>query len=66
MSIWSLNMSKLGSKATIKDLKKLNALVKRIGSRNSMVKFSRIGQKEDLVIHAVIDEGLSIGGVWSC
>ena len=67
LSIWALNLSKQSSKATIGDLKKLNNIIKRIGSRQSRVKFAKIGQKEDLVLHAVGDasfksDGPSIGG----
>ena len=67
LSIWALNMSKKNTKATIGDLKKVNQLVKKVKIRQSKVKFSKIGRKEDLVIHAVGDasyksDGPSVGG----
>ena len=67
MAIWALNLSKCGSKATIGDLKKLNNVIKKISIRQSKVKFCRVGNKEDLVLHAVGDasfksDGPSIGG----
>ena len=67
LAIWALNLSKRGSKANIGDLKKLNTVVKKIGIRQSKVKFSKLGRKEDLVLHAVGDasyrcDGPSIGG----
>ena len=67
LAIWALNLSKTGSKATIGDLKKLNAVVKKISLRQSRIKFNCVGKKEDLLIHAVGDasyrcDGPSIGG----
>ena len=67
LAIWSLNLSKQNAKATIGDLKKVNQIVKKVQNRQSKVKFSVIGRKEDLVIHAVGDasykcDAPSIGG----
>ena len=67
LSIWALNMSKRSTKANIGDLKKVNQIVKKINMRQSKVKFSKVGRKEDLIIHAVggasyKSDGPSIGG----
>ena len=45
----------------------MNQLVKKVKMRQSKVKFSKVGRKEDLVIHAVGDasyrsDGPSVGG----
>ena len=60
-------MSKTGSKATIGDLKKLNRVIKKVSDRQSKVKFTHIGNKQDLVLHAIGDasfksDGPSVGG----
>ena len=67
IAIWALNLSKRNSQATIGDLKKVNQVVKKVMKRQSKVKFCVIGQKDDLVLHAVSDasyksDGPSIGG----
>ena len=67
LSIWSLNLSKRNSSATVGDLKKVNQIIKKVRSRQSKVKFAHIGKKEDLVIHSVGDasyksDAPSIGG----
>ena len=67
LAIWSLNLSKQNAKATIGDLKRVNQIVKKVRCRQSRVKFSMVGRKEDLVIHAVGDasykcDAPSIGG----
>ena len=67
LAVWALNLSKSGSKATIGDLKKLNRVIKKVKSRQSKVKFAKIGNKQDLVLHAVGDasfkcDGPSVGG----
>ena len=55
LSVWALNLSKSNANATIGDLKKINQILKKVKIRQSKVKFSKIGKKEDLVIHAVGD-----------
>ena len=67
LAIWALNLSKKNSNATIGDLKKINQVVKKVRGRQSKVKFSVIGNKEDLVIQSVGDasykcDAPSIGG----
>ena len=67
LSVWALNMSKRNTKANIGDLKKVNQIVKKVNIRQSKIKFSKVGRKEDLIIHAVGDasyksDGPSIGG----
>ena len=67
LSIWSLNLSKRNTNATLGDLKRVNQIIKKVRSRQSKVKFSHIGKKEDLVIHAVGDasykcDAPSVGG----
>ena len=67
LAIWALNLSKIGSKATIGDMKKLNQVIKKVKGRQSKVKFSKVGNVNDLVLHAVGDasykcDGPSVGG----
>ena len=67
LSIWALNMSKKNSKATIGDLKSINKIIQKIKKKQSLVRFTRIDTKENLVLHVVGDasyrsDGPSIGG----
>ena len=67
LAIWALNLSKQNAKATVGDLKRVNQIVKKVRNRQSKVQFTRIGHKEDLVVHAIGDasyksDGPSIGG----
>ena len=55
LSICALNLSKNNQRATIGDLKKVNNVVKKVKAKKSKVVFSRVGEKEDLMIHAVGD-----------
>ena len=55
IALWSLNLSKRTSSATIGDLKKKNHIVKKIWSWQSKVKFSKIGEREDLIVQSVGD-----------
>ena len=67
LAIWVLNLSKRNSNATIGDLKRINQVVKKVKSRQSRIKFSRIGTREDIIVHSVGDasykcDSPSIGG----
>ena len=55
LAVWGLNLSRRNSSATIGDLKKVNQIVKNIRSQQSRVKFSVIGEREDLVVQSVGD-----------
>ena len=57
-------MSKKNAKATIGDIKKVNQLVIKIRIRQSKVKFSKVGRKEDLLIHAVGDASYKCDAGW--
>ena len=67
LAIWALNLSLKNSNATIGDLKKINQIVKKVKSRQSRVKFTRIGDRDDIAVHSVGDasykcDAQSIGG----
>ena len=67
LAIWVLNLSKKNSNATIGDLKRINQIVKQVKSRQRRIKFSRIGKREDIIVHSVGDasykcDASSIGG----
>ena len=46
----ALQMSKKNKEATISDLKDINRIIKQVHSKESRVKYTHIGNKEDLVI----------------
>ena len=65
--ITALLMSLNNSEARIRDLKRINHVIKRIHSKSNKVVFSRVGNKEELVIFGLGDasyrnNGKSIGG----
>jgi hypothetical protein len=60
-------MSKKNHKVTIKDLKRVNKVIDRIRSKPSEVVFSKLGQKDDLVVYGLADgsyklDDKSVGG----
>ena len=55
LSIYALDLAKKQKKATIKDLREVNRILKRVREKESRVKFVRVGQKEDLLIVGVSD-----------
>ena len=55
LAITALEMSKKNSSATIGDLKNINRVVEKIKSQPSRVEFTKIGRKEDLMIHGLTD-----------
>ena len=67
LAIIGLNMSMKSKGATIGDLKKVNQIVKKVKSKESTVKFRKIGTKEDLKIYGLGDasykcDSKSVGG----
>ena len=63
-----LQMSKKNKEATISDLRDINKILKQVHSRESKIKYSHIGNKEDLVIIRLGDASYkhndkAIGGV---
>ena len=61
-------MSKKNNSAKIKDLRDISRVLKKAKERSSKLKFSRIGQKEDLIILGIGDASFksndkAIGGV---
>ena len=67
LAIIGLNMSMKSKGATIGDLKKVNKIVKKVKSKESTVKFRKIGKKEDLKIYGLGDasykcDSKSVGG----
>ena len=67
LAICALSMSRRNSKATIGDLKMVNHVVKRIKNKENKVVFTKVGKKEDFIIHGLGDASYkcdekSIGG----
>ena len=67
LAIVGLNMSMKNKDATIGDLKKVNKIVKKVKSKESKMKFGKIGKREDLKIYGLGDasykcDSKSIGG----
>ena len=68
LAITALEMSKKNSSATIGDLKNINRVVEKIRNQPSRVEFTKIGRKEDLMIHGLTDasyksDSKSISGI---
>ena len=55
----ALDMSKKASKATVKDLKKINKVVDRVHERESRVMFWKVTEREDLITFGVADAAYS-------
>ena len=67
MAITALEMSKKNASAVIKDLKKVNKVIEKIRDKPCKVKFTKVTEKEDLMLLGVTDashttEGNSTGG----
>merc|ERR1711905_81722 len=55
----ALDMSKKASKATVKDLKKINKVVDRVHERESRVMFRKVAEREDFITFGVADAAYS-------
>ena len=55
LAITALIMSKKNSNATIKDLKKINKVIEKIRAKPCRVNFTKIGNKEDLILLGITD-----------
>ena len=55
LAIYALDMAKKQKKAVIKDLREVNRVLKKVREKESKVKFSKIGEKEDLCVMGVSD-----------
>ena len=67
LSITALQMSMKNNEAKIRDLKQINHVVKRIKDKPNQVVFSKVGEKDDLVVFGLGDasyrcDAKSIGG----
>ena len=67
LSITALQMSMKNNEAKIRDLKQINHVVKRIRDKSNQVVFSKVGDKDDLVVFGLGDasyrsDSKSIGG----
>ena len=65
----ALQMSKKNQGATIADLRDVNRILKRVRERRSMIKYGKIGDKEDLILVGVGDashkqDDKAIGGIF--
>ena len=52
-------MSKRASKATVKDLKKINKVIDRVHGRESRVVFRKVADREDLITFGIADAAYS-------
>ena len=55
LSYIAIRMSKKNNSATIRDLRDVNCVLKKVRERKSKVKFEKIGSKEDLRIAGIAD-----------
>ena len=55
ISIHALELAKKQKKETLKDLKEVNIVLKKVQEKESKVMFKKIGEKEDLCITGVTD-----------
>ena len=65
----ALEMSKKNNSAKIADLRNISRVLKKVRKRCSMIKFSRIGPRDDLIIIGIGDalfksEEKAVGGVF--
>ena len=68
MSYSSLSMSKRNNSSTIADLRNVSRVLKKAKERPSILRFSGIGEKEDLIVLGIGDTSFkvdekAIGGV---
>ena len=69
LSYTALEMSKKNNLVKIADLRNISRVLKKVRERQSMIKFSRIGPRDDLIIIGVGDasfksEEKAVGGVF--
>ena len=67
LAVTALKMARKSSKPTLADLKNINKVVKKVRMKKNEVRFTRIGNKEDLEVNGVGDASYkldekSIGG----
>ena len=67
MTIYALDLAKRQKKATLKDLRSVNRVLKKVHKKESKVKFKKIGNREDLCLVGVCDASYqfydnSVGG----
>jgi hypothetical protein len=55
LSVMALLMSKKNAGACIRDLKKINHVIEKIQEKPNKVEYTRIGDKEDLMLHGLTD-----------
>ena len=66
-AIYALDLAKRQKKATLKDLRSVNRVLKKVHKKESKVKFKKIGNREDLCLVGVCDASYqfydnSVGG----
>ena len=67
IAIYALDLAKRQKKATLKDLRSVNRVLKKVHKKESKVKFKKIGNRADLCIVGVCDASYhyddnSVGG----
>ena len=55
LAIYALELAKKQKKATIKDLREINRVLKKVREKESRVVFTRIGSKDELSLIGVSD-----------
>ena len=60
LSYTHLSMSKKNNSATIADLRNVSRVIKKVKERPSMIRFSRIGDKEDLIVLRIGDASFKV------
>lgn len=64
ISIYALNLAKKQKKATLKDLRAVNRVLKRVQEKEIKVVFKIIGKKEDLCVVGVCDASYHYDNRW--
>ena len=57
----ALQLSMKNKEATVRDMKKANALIKKAKSAPSLVVFTKVREPEDLIVHALSDASYTAG-----
>ena len=55
IAIYALDLAKKQKNATLKDLRNINRVIKKVHAKDSKVKFGRVAKKEDLCITGISD-----------
>ena len=55
LAIYALELAKKQKKATVKDLREINKVLKKVREKDSRVLFTKVGKKDELIVMGVSD-----------